>query len=143
MALQAYLRALGIGAVAGLRTFTAPAATLAAGRQVWGGLAIVAAAGELFADKLSFTPSRLSPPALGARLVSGALCGGALADRFEGSRAVGSVLGAAAAGGSAWLGYTIRHKLTEMGMADFPIAVVEDAVAIFTAKSAVTAADEL
>jgi uncharacterized membrane protein len=142
MANTAYLRALSIGAVAGLRTFTAPAATLGIGRQVWSGLAIVAAAGELVADKLPFTPSRLAPGAFGARLVSGGLCGRALARRFDGSGTIGLAAGAAAAAASAWAGYSLRHELTQRGLPDFVVALCEDAIALFVAARAVEVRDE-
>jgi uncharacterized membrane protein len=137
MVINAYVRALGIGAVAGLRTFTAPAATLGSDRQVWSGVVLLLAAGELIADKLPFTPSRLSPGALGARLVSGGLCGRELARRFDGSGSLGLALGALGAAGSAYAGYTIRHELTKGGLPDFLVALVEDSVAIFGASRAV------
>jgi uncharacterized membrane protein len=143
LANNAYFRALGIGAVAGLRTFTAPAATLGIDRQVWSGVVLVLAAGELIADKLPFMPSRLSPGSLGARLVSGGLCGRALARRFGGSGTIGLAVGALAAAGSAWVGYTIRHELTGRGLPDFPVALVEDSVAVFGAARAVHIPDDL
>jgi uncharacterized membrane protein len=142
MANTAYLRALGIGAVAGLRTFTAPAATLTIDRPVWSGLVTLLAAGELVADKLPFMPSRLSPGSLGARLVSGSLCGRALAQRFEGNAAVGLILGALGAAGSAYAGYTIRHELTKRGLPDFLVAICEDSVAIFAASRVVELPDD-
>lgn len=144
MANTPYLRALGIGAVAGLRTFTAPAATLGIDRHVWSGVVILLAAGELIADKLPFVPSRLSPGSLGARLVSGGLCGRALARRFGGIDAAtaGLIIGALGAAGSAYLGYTIRHALTERGLPDFLVALVEDSVAVFGATRAVEEKDD-
>ncbi len=120
----------------------APAATLGIDRQVWSGLAILAAAGELVADKLPFMPSRLSPPSLGARLISGGLCGGELAHRSDGSRAFGIACGALAAAASAWGGYTLRKELTERGLPDFAVAVCEDGVAIFGASRAVATRDD-
>ncbi len=142
MANTAYLRALGIGAVAGLRTFTAPAATLGIDRQLWSGVVFLLAAGELVADKLPFMPSRLSPGSLTARLVSGGLCGRAVARRFEGSGALGLAAGAVGAAGSAWLGYTIRHELTERRLPDWLVALVEDSVAVFGAARAVDIPDD-
>jgi uncharacterized membrane protein len=137
MANSAYLRAFGIGAVAGLRTFTAPAATLGIDRQVWSGIVMVLAAGELIADKLPFTPSRLRPGPLGARLISGGLCGRALARRFEGSGSAGLILGALGAAGSAYAGYAVRRELTRRGLPDFLAALGEDSVAVFGAACAV------
>jgi uncharacterized membrane protein len=104
---------------------------------VWSGLVLLAAAGELVGDKLPFTPSRLGAPSLGARLVSGGLCGGVLAKRGDGSRALGIACGALGAVGSAWLGYTVRHALTERGLPDFAVALCEDGVAIYGASRVV------
>jgi uncharacterized membrane protein len=143
MANTAYVRALSIGAVAGLRTFTAPAATLGIDRHLWSGVAIFLAGGELVADKLPFMPSRLGPGSLTARLISGGLCGGSLARRYEGSAPLGLALGALAAAASAWAGYTLRHRLTERGVPDFLVAVCEDSVALFGAARAVRTPDSL
>jgi uncharacterized membrane protein len=143
MANTAYARALGIGAVAGLRTFTAPAATLGVDRHLWSGAAMFAAAGELIADKFPFMPSRLGPGGLGARLISGGLCGRALARRYDGSGTVGLLLGALAAAGSAWTGYTIRHELTERGVPDFLVAICEDSLALYGASRAARTPDTL
>jgi len=44
---------------------------------------VLAVAGELVADKLPRTPSRLSPPVLGGRLAVGALVGALAADRRD------------------------------------------------------------
>src|SRR4051812_17621689 len=101
-----YLLTVLIGAVAGLRTMTAPAAGSWAAwsgrpdlRDSW--LAFLAhpisqwvlpllAAGELVADKLPTTPSRKVPPSFAARIVSGALVGAAF-----GQAGLGTFAGAA------------------------------------------------
>ncbi len=141
MSLAVYCRSAGIGAVAGLRTFTAPAATLESGGNIWAGVAIALAAGELIGDKLPFTPSRLAPGPLIARIVSGGLCGGELAVRGAASRALGTFAGAAAAVGSAWIGASIRTSVARLGnVPDFPVALVEDGIAIVAARAAVTGA---
>jgi len=131
-----YTSSLGIGAVAGLRTFTAPAAVHATGESIWAGPLFFVAAGELVGDKLPMTPSRLSAGPLVARLVSGGWCGGELAARADGARAIGIALGAAGAAAGAWLGYTIRAYLGERGLPPFALAVVEDAIAIAGARAA-------
>ena len=131
-----YTRSLGIGAVAGLRTFTAPAAVHATGDSLWAGPLFVAAAGELVGDKLPMTPSRLTPGPFVARLVSGGWCGGELAARADGARAIGIALGLAGAAAGAWLGYTIRASLGERGLPPFALAMVEDAIAIAGARAA-------
>ncbi len=131
-----YLRSLGIGAVAGLRTFTAPAGVHAAGESIWAGPLFVVAAGELVGDKLPMTPSRLSPAPFVARLVSGGWCGGELAARADGVRAIGIALGAAGAAAGAWLGYSIRADLSKRGLPPLGLALFEDAVAIAGARAA-------
>jgi uncharacterized membrane protein len=88
-------------------------------------------------DKLPITPSRLSPVGLSARIVSGGSCGAALADRAGGSRIVGAACGAASAVASAYTGHSIRRYLTHtIGWNDFPIALVEDAIAVSSARAA-------
>jgi uncharacterized membrane protein len=131
-----YTRSLGIGAVAGLRTFTAPAAVHATGESIWAGPLFFVAAGELVGDKLPMTPSRLSPGPFVARLVSGGWCGGELAVRADGARAIGIALGVAGAAAGAWLGYTIRASLGKRGLPPFALAMVEDAIAIAGARAA-------
>jgi uncharacterized membrane protein len=125
-----YLRALGIGVVAGCRTFTAPAATLQAGDNVWAGLAMLAAAGEYVIDKLPTTPSRLEIAPLAARIVAGGLCGGTLAARNDASRVGGMLAGALGAASAAWIGAHARGFLTRRGWPDWPGALAEDAIAI-------------
>ncbi len=132
-----YVRAAGIGAVAGLRSFTAPAATLATGGSAWTGLVTALAAGECVADKLPFAPSRLQPPALLWRLVSGGSCGSALAGRADGSRMIGACAGALGALAAAYGGYGLRRYLTKgVGLPDAPVALFEDAIAVFGARVA-------
>jgi uncharacterized membrane protein len=132
-----YVRAAAVGAATGLRTFTGPAATLAAAGSVWTGLVTALAVGEYVADKLPFTPSRLAPPGLVARIVSGGACGGALAARYDGSRLAGAVAGAGAAVGSAWLGYTFRTVLrTDAWLPNVLCALIEDGIAISGARAA-------
>ena len=111
------LLALLIGIVAGLRTFMAPAAVSWAARHAAGdghaldfmGLRFtpwvftLLAATELVVDQLPGTPSRKVPMQFGARLISGALCGGTIGSRNDMAAAFGS---------------------------DRPAALVEDAIAI-------------
>jgi uncharacterized membrane protein len=137
MGTQAYLRALGVGASCGLRTFTAPAVTLWEGGSTWAGPVAVLAAVELVADKLPSMPSRTRPIGLGFRIASGAFCGATLAGRCDGSNIVGAVCGAAAAVAAAFAGYGIRRYLTvEIEWPDLPVALIEDAIAFFAARNA-------
>src|SRR5580704_3206474 len=87
--------AFAIGVIAGLRAFTAPAVVCWGAYLCWINLhgshlaslgSIIAAVivtllaiFELVNDKLPKTPSRTTPGPFGARIVSGALCGAALA----------------------------------------------------------------
>jgi uncharacterized membrane protein len=144
-----YLFALLIGVVAGLRAMTAPAAVSWAAYLGWlpvqdswawfmghwltpwifSVLAIV----ELVTDQLPNTPSRKVPQQFGARLITGALAGatiGAAADMSIGglvAGVVGAVIGT-------FGGYEARKRLVAAtGGRDLPIALVEDAVAVFGA----------
>jgi uncharacterized membrane protein len=142
MSVSAYLRSAAAGTSCGLRTFTAPAVTLAASGNSWGGLVALLAAGEVLGDKLPFAPSRLSPPALTARIVAGGACGGALAERAGESRAAGAVLGACAALAGAYGGFSVRRYLTKvLGWPDLPVALAEDAVTFTLARQANAAGD--
>jgi uncharacterized membrane protein len=136
-----------IGFVAGLRSLTPPAAVswgaylgwlhlqgtpfgfMASGITVaiFSTLAVV----ELIADKLPQTPNRTKPGPLLARIIMGGLAGGCL------SAAGGmSVLAGVAVGGlgglvGAFVGYEVRRRLvTELGVKDRVIAVLEDLLAI-------------
>jgi uncharacterized membrane protein len=136
-----------IGIVAGLRSLTAPALVAWAAHRNWidlhgsplsfmGSTAAVVvfalgAVGELFADKLPSTPSRLKPPGFIARVVLGGLSGAAVAASTSHSMALGAVLGAAGGIAGAFTGYEVRTRLVRaLGVPDFIIACLEDAVAI-------------
>src|SRR5262245_16461133 len=131
-----------IGVVAGLRTFTAPAAVSWAARlgRLDLGASMLAFAGyaytpwiltaiaavELVIDQLPTTPSRTVPVAFGARIVMGGLSGAAL--NATAGIAAGAAAGIAGAvigtlGGRAargWLAATLGN--------DHPAAIIEDIV---------------
>jgi uncharacterized membrane protein len=130
-----------IGVIAGLRSMTAPAAVGWAAR--WGWLHLentwvaflgfaatpyiltVLAIGELIADKLPNTPSRKAPLGFGGRIVTGALCGGALGG------AGGGLVGVLGAVAGTLGGYECRVRLVKAtGGNDLPVALLEDAIAI-------------
>jgi uncharacterized membrane protein len=136
-----------IGVVAGLRSLTAPAVVAWAAHLNWinlqstplsfmGSTAVVAiftvlAVGELVADQLPSTPSRLKAPGLTARIVLGGVSGAALALAGGQSLAVGAVLGAIGGVVGAFAGYKARTGLVAaLKTKDLPIALLEDAVAI-------------
>jgi uncharacterized membrane protein len=123
-----------LGAAAGLRSAT-PFGALALRGRLGDGVgrtaALLAAAGELVADKLPMTPSRTSPPALAGRLASGATCG-----KVAGG-AAGAIAGSAAAAATAFAGERTRAALgRRTGLSDPLIALAEDALAIGVALAA-------
>ena len=134
-----------LGVVTGLRSMTGPAAVSWAARlgwlqvgstwlRFWGFAATpyiftVLAIGEWIADKLPQIPSRKAPGPFGARIVLGALCGAALGARQ--SVVAGLVCGALGAVVGTLGGYEFRSRLVKaIGGKDFPIALLEDAIAI-------------
>ncbi len=140
-----YGLALLIGMVAGLRTFTAPAAISWA---AWSGrLALegswlaflgyawtpwiftVLALGELVGDQLPSTPSRTVPMQFGARLLSGALCGAAIG-ASRGVLLGGLLAGIAGAVIGTLGGHAFRMRLASLFKKDPPAAFIEDAIAI-------------
>ncbi len=146
--------ALAAGAVAGMRTMTAPAVvsykmmrirkaegqdhpTGLSGGPVSVGLAI-AALGELITDKLPKTPNRTEPPSLIMRGVSGAFAGAAVSGSDRNDRIKGAVLGGLAAIGAGYGMYYLRAWLVKKtGVPDAVVAVAEDAVALTLALKAI------
>ncbi len=100
-----------------------------------GPVAVVAALGELVADKLPGTPSRLSPPALSGRLVAGALVGAALAQRHGAPVAGPAAAGLVGAGAGSLLGARVRAAAAARGRPDLVVALVEDAVVLGLARA--------
>jgi uncharacterized membrane protein len=143
--MSVYLLALLIGVIAGLRTFTAPAAVAWAaylGRLDLGGtwlaffgnvwvrwiltaLALV----ELVVDQLPSTASRTVPVQFGARILTGALSGAAVGAP-GGSWVGGLVAGIVGAVIGTLGGRAFRARLVAAFGSDRPAAFVEDAVAI-------------
>lgn len=91
----------------------------------------VSAAGELIADKLPFTPSRLSPGPLVGRMFFGGLAGAAIATAARRSPMLGAVLGAGGAVIGAQTGYQTRVALGRVtGLPDPVWGAAEDIAAI-------------
>lgn len=143
---MSYGLAFLIGVVVGLRSMTAPAVVSWAARLGWLHLEntslaflgfaatpyilTVFAIGELIADKLPKTPSRKAPLGFGARIVAGALCGGALG-ATTGALVEGALAGVLGAVAGTLGGYEFRSRLVKAtGGNDLPIALLEDAIAI-------------
>jgi uncharacterized membrane protein len=147
MSFMAFLLAIAIGIIAGLRSMTAPAAVSWAAHLKWidlhnSKLAFMGssaatyilsalAVAELVADKLPKTGKRTAAGPLIARIVTGALSGAALCAAANSSSLVGAVLGAVGALAGTFGGYQIRHRLVEgLKVPDFIIAIIEDIVAV-------------
>jgi uncharacterized membrane protein len=146
-----------IGVSAGLRSMTAPAfvawgtrlgwlrlvgtslSFLGSGVAAW--LLTALALGELIADKLPQTPSRIKPGPFGARLLTGALSGAALTVSAGGSLSLGAAVGALGAVAGTFGGYTARTRLVPaLGVPDGLVALAEDIVAVGGALLIVAAA---
>ena len=140
-------RALGLGAISGLRSLSGPAfISRAASRghldldgtvfaffgsqRIFKALVLMEL-GELVGDKLPATPSRTSLPPLLGRAASGALVGAAVFVS-EGRRATtGAALGSTAAVVAAFAGEWIRALAVEKtGFPDPVVALAEDAAVL-------------
>jgi uncharacterized membrane protein len=87
------------------------------------------AAAELLADKLPFTPNRISPGPLAVRVASGAACGAAVTLVARESAKEGALLGGAGALAGAFGGYYAR-KTFRKSYPDLAVALAEDGVAL-------------
>jgi uncharacterized membrane protein len=144
---QVLLFAFLIGVIGGLRALTAPAVTSWAVHLGWlnltnsplkfmGSMITVAfftilACVELVTDQLPSTPARTKPAGLVPRILLGALCGATVASAGGQPLALGAVLCAVGGVVGAFAGYEVRTRLVKaLGVPDFVIAVLEDAVAV-------------
>lgn len=140
-------RALGLGAISGLRSMSGPAfVSRAAARGLLplegtrfsflgsaraSKILAVLAAGELVGDKLPATPSRTALPPLLGRAASGALVGAALFASEGRSATVGGLLGAGAAVAGAFAGERLRALAGRAsGLPDPVVALAEDGVVL-------------
>src|SRR5678815_4661990 len=140
-----YVLALLIGVIAGLRTMTAPALVswlayhgtldlsgtwLSFLGNFWVHVVtVILAIVELITDQLPSTPSRKVPVQFGARIVMGALAGGAIG-AAKGSLVVGAILGIVGAVIGTYGGAAFRARLASAFGKDRPAALIEDVVAI-------------
>jgi len=95
------------------------------------------ALGELVTDKLPATPSRKIPIQFGARILTGALCGAAVATP-SGATLIGLLLGAVGAVIGTFGGAALRARLAQAFGKDLPAALLEDLIAIGSAILIVT-----
>jgi uncharacterized membrane protein len=129
-------RAALLGAATGARSATPLAALAAQGGHRWlKVVTTIAAGGELIADKLPSTPSRVKPAPLTARIVTGALAAGLDARSHRRSVVGAALIGASAAAAASYAGAGWRAFTAHQGFA-IPGALAEDAAAILIATTA-------
>ena len=139
--------ALGIGFAAGLRALTPPAVVAWAAHLDWLNLnnsplafmgsiitAVIfslLAVFELIGDVRPSTPKRTAPFPLGARILTGGLCGACLCAAGNQSLIIGAILGAVGGVIGAFAGYEIRRRLVAaLNIKDIFVALLEDLVTI-------------
>jgi uncharacterized membrane protein len=142
---ETYTGAVLAGAVAGMRSMTAPALVshLAASgalasphaslrllsSPLTAKVASVLAIGEAVADKLPFVPSRILPGPLVTRAVTGGISGAAVVSSKRGSALLGAIIGAATAVGASYAAYKLRKEAgRRLHLPDSVVALAEDAV---------------
>lgn len=135
----------GIGIVAGLRSFTAPAVVCWGAYLHWFSLQgsplhlmasliavcilTILAVVELVTDKLPSTPNRTAPIGLGARIVLGGLAGGTLAVAGGQSGIGGAMIAAVGALAGTFGGFHFRRALSQI-LSPIAAALVEDVIAV-------------
>ena len=131
-------RAGVLGAATGLRSTVALAALVvrrndglpaALGHPAAQVAAAIACAGELVADKLPTTPSRLTPRGLSSRLIAASLAAAVLARREARGPVPAVVIASAAALAAAKIGHDTRRGL-DRRFPDPVVALAEDGLAI-------------
>jgi uncharacterized membrane protein len=148
------LLALLIGVVAGLRTFTAPAAVSWAAYLGWLPLARTPLAflGSIWAvviltamvfvesviDQLPSTPSRTVPMQFGARIVTAAVSAAAIGAP-GGSLIAGGIAGIIGAVIGTYGGRAARARLAAALRNDLPAGLIEDVVAVVAAIAIIMA----
>lgn len=131
-----------LGAVSGMRSMSAPAVVsyklrrrggsphFLTGSRTVSALGLAAAA-ELIVDKLPGTPARTAPPALIARIFSGAFAGALVSSPGRRERVLGALLGAAGAVTATYGMYHLRKiAVAKSKLPDSIFAVVEDAATL-------------
>ena len=142
------MSAVGLGAVAGIRSMTPPALlSRAASRGEIRGLEetpfgfltsprvanlfTVLAVGEISADKLPFSPDRVSLPGLAGRLATGALVGAALFAANGRKGTSGGAVGAVSSLATSYLSFYLRTGIQQrFGLPNPAGGVLEDAIAL-------------
>ncbi len=137
--------ALGLGAIAGARSMSAPAwlcrhiatggAKLPdsplynwAGSRTGARIVALAALGEMVADKLPFVPNRIAPLPLAGRMASGALVGSAVFAEEHRPPLAGAAIGGAAVL-STYITYLLRRWVAKkLGIPGPLVGLVGDAL---------------
>jgi uncharacterized membrane protein len=145
---QTYLRAFGIGVVAGMRSLTAPALlshklvrtipTKQPTKPIHylamppASLALKALAGaEILGDKAPNAPNRIVPSAYSMRITSGATCGAFLSQVEGNSIPTGAVAGGLGAAVGTMAFFQLRQWLDHsLGLPDPVVALAEDVLTI-------------
>ena len=140
-------RALGLGAISGLRSLSGPAFVSRAasrgdlnlegtffaflGSPRLSKALLLMELGEFVGDKLPMAPSRTSLPPLLGRAASGALAGAALFASKDRRAASGAVLGSSAAVAAAFTGERLRSLVSATtGLPNPVVALAEDAIVL-------------
>ena len=150
---MSYLKAIGMGALCGLRSMTPPAVLsqeLARDESGGDGSSLVhclahparvatlkaLAAVEMAADKTPWIPDRTSPVGLVGRAAMGAVVGAALCSGQEENAVAGGALGAASAVAATYAVYHLRRGLGRgLHVPDPVLGVVEDAAVLSGSRS--------
>lgn len=121
------VRAMGFGALTGVRSMAGPAALAFESDGPVKNVVGLLAAGEMIADKTPFVGDRIDAAPLAARAVMGGIVGGVVAYEAHESVLLGGLLGASAAIAAAHLAYRLRKSLPLSN----PVGgAIEDAVVI-------------
>jgi len=142
------LQVLGIGALAGMRTSSAPVITshilshhhskrlehsplnFMQSKAVATGLKVLSIS-ELVMDKLPSTPNRTKPAGFVFRCLSGALAGASIYKASGGNAILGAGLGAASAAVSTYISFVVRKSAVKnTSIIDPIIGAIEDALVI-------------
>ena len=105
------LRAIGLGALTGVRSMAGPAALAFERDGPVRNVVGLLAAGEMIADKTPFVGDRIDAAPLAARAVMGGIVGGVVAHEAHENVLLGGLLGASAAIAAAHLAYRLRKRL--------------------------------
>lgn len=126
------LRSAALGVASGGRSSLGLAGpTLTSGRahRPTSAVAALMVGGELVMDKLPGTPSRLQPPVVSVRVLSGAGGAVALAHREQAEPSLPALAGAAGAAAGSWSGAAWRSWAVGR-LPDWEAALIEDVVAV-------------